>query len=180
MPRGLTAIPALRAAGVNVAAGADNLQDPFNPVGRACPFETAGLMIMAAHDLPDQAWRSVSDAPARAMGRRAELAVGAGADLVAQLGPNTAILITRGPHGMSLFEPQRPVMHIPAQAREVYDVTGAGDTVAGTMALTLAVGGNLETASRLATLAAAIVVAKVGTATCTHAELQASRDKTGW
>ena len=42
MPRGLTAVKALRAAGVVVAAGADNLQDPFNPMGRACPFETAG------------------------------------------------------------------------------------------------------------------------------------------
>ena len=52
MPRGLTAVAALREAGVNVAAGADNLQDPFNPVGRACPFETAGLMIMAAHLTP--------------------------------------------------------------------------------------------------------------------------------
>ncbi len=60
MPRGLTAVAALRAAGVNVAAGADNLQDPFNPVGRACPFETAGLMIMAAHHLPAEAWRAVS------------------------------------------------------------------------------------------------------------------------
>lgn len=104
----------------------------------------------------------------------------AGADLVAEFGPNTAILITRGPHGMSLFEPNCPAIHIPAQAREVYDVTGAGDTVAGTMALTLAVGGTLETASRLATLAAAIVVAKVGTATCTHDELQAAHDKMGW
>ncbi len=60
VPRGLTAISSLRTAGVNVGAGADNLQDPFNPVGRACPFETAGLMIMAAHDLPAQAWKSVS------------------------------------------------------------------------------------------------------------------------
>jgi cytosine deaminase len=97
MPRGLTAIPALRAAGVNVAAGADNLQDPFNPVGRACPFETAGLMIMAAHDLPDQAWRSVSDAPARAMGRRAELEVGAGADLVAVRAATVREAIAFGP-----------------------------------------------------------------------------------
>jgi len=61
MPRGLTAVAALRAAGVNVAAGADNLQDPFNPVGRACPFETAGLMIMSGHLLPDDAWASVTD-----------------------------------------------------------------------------------------------------------------------
>lgn len=97
MPRGLTAIPALRAAGVNVAAGADNLQDPFNPVGRACPFETAGLMIMAAHDLPDQAWRSVSEAPARALGRRAELAVGAPADLVAVRAATVREAIAFGP-----------------------------------------------------------------------------------
>ena len=57
MPRALTAVKALRAAGVNVAAGADNLQDPFNPVGRGDPLETAGLMIMAAHLLPDDALR---------------------------------------------------------------------------------------------------------------------------
>jgi cytosine/creatinine deaminase len=97
MPRGLTAIPALRAAGANVAAGADNLQDPFNPVGRACPFETAGLMIMAAHDLPDQAWRSVSEAPAKALGRRAELAVGAPADLVAVRAATVREAIAFGP-----------------------------------------------------------------------------------
>ena len=76
MPRGLTAIATLREAGVNVAAGADNLQDPFNPVGRACPFETAGLMVMAAHDLPVQAWQSVSSDAATVMGRRAEVAAG--------------------------------------------------------------------------------------------------------
>lgn len=97
MPRGLTAISALRAAGANVAAGADNLQDPFNPVGRACPFETAGLMIMAAHDLPDQAWRSVSEAPAKALGRRAELAVGAPADLVAVRAATVREAIAFGP-----------------------------------------------------------------------------------
>ena len=68
MPRGLTAVAALRAAGVNVAAGADNLQDPFNPVGRACPFETAGLMIMSVHDLPAVAWSAVTDASRRTLG----------------------------------------------------------------------------------------------------------------
>ena len=85
MPRGLTAVAALRAAGVNVAAGADNLQDPFNPVGKACPFETAGLMIMAAHLLPDEAWNSVSAAAASlALGRPAAgVMAGASAHLVA-------------------------------------------------------------------------------------------------
>ncbi|MGL6075585.1 MAG: D-glycero-beta-D-manno-heptose-7-phosphate kinase [Fimbriiglobus sp.] len=103
----------------------------------------------------------------------------AGADLLAQLGPKTSILITRGPHGMSLFEPGNKTFHIPTLAREVYDVTGAGDTVAGTMTLTLAVGGNLEQACQLATHAAAIVVGKVGTATCSLAELQAALGEEG-
>lgn len=68
MPRGVTAVKALRAAGVNVAAGADNLQDPFNPVGRGDPLETAGLMIMTAHVLPADALDMVSTAARRAMG----------------------------------------------------------------------------------------------------------------
>jgi cytosine/creatinine deaminase len=97
MPRGLTAISTLRAAGVNVAAGADNLQDPFNPVGRACPFETAGLMVMAAHDLPVQAWRSVSSDAAEVMGRKAEIAVGAEANLIAVRGATVREAIAFGP-----------------------------------------------------------------------------------
>ena len=97
----------------------------------------------------------------------------AGRDLLALLGPTTAILITRGPQGMSLFTPNGDAFHVPTSAREVYDVTGAGDTVAGTMAVTLAVGGGLEAACELATAAAAVVVGKVGTATCSLAELRA-------
>lgn len=69
MPRGLTAVKALRDAGVNVAAGADNLQDPFNPMGRGDPLETASLMVMAAHLLPEQALHSISAAPRRLMNR---------------------------------------------------------------------------------------------------------------
>ena len=57
MPRGLTAVRALRDAGVVVAAGADNLQDPFNPLGRACPFETAALMVLTAHLTPAEPGR---------------------------------------------------------------------------------------------------------------------------
>jgi cytosine deaminase len=97
MPRGLTAVNALRAAGVNVGAGADNLQDPFNPLGRACPFETAGLMIMAAHDLPAQAWKSVSTDAARVMGRRAEIVPGAPANLVAVRADTLREAIAFGP-----------------------------------------------------------------------------------
>ncbi len=60
VPRGLTAVAALRAAGVRVAAGADNLQDPFNPLGRGDPLEIAGMMVLAAHLSPEDAVRSVS------------------------------------------------------------------------------------------------------------------------
>ena len=60
VPRGLTAVHALRAAGVHVAAGADNLQDPFNPVGRGDALETAGLMITVGHLLPEEAMATVT------------------------------------------------------------------------------------------------------------------------
>ena len=68
MPRGLTAVRALHEAGVTVAAGADNLQDPFNPVGRGDPLETAALMVLSTHLLPHQALESISSAPRQVMG----------------------------------------------------------------------------------------------------------------
>ncbi len=90
MPRGLTAVRALRAAGVVVAAGADNLQDPFNPLGRGCPFDTAALMIMAAHLLPANAWAAVTDAARVAVGTATtSVAPGEPADLLAA--PATSI-----------------------------------------------------------------------------------------
>jgi cytosine deaminase len=83
MPRALTAIRALREAGANVAAGADNLQDPFNLVGRADCLETAALMVMAGHLLPDDAYHTVSGAVRAAMGLpRAGTNVGDIADLM--------------------------------------------------------------------------------------------------
>jgi len=84
MPRGVTAVRALMAAGVTVCAGADNLQDPFNPLGRGDPLETAGLMIATAHLLPDQALDSVTSQVYAALGRdMPELEVGRLASLVA-------------------------------------------------------------------------------------------------
>lgn len=68
MPRGLTAVNALLEAGALVAAGADNVQDPFNLVGRSDPLETAALMVMAGHRLPDDAYDMVSNHPRAAMG----------------------------------------------------------------------------------------------------------------
>lgn len=85
-----------------------------------------------------------------------------------------AVLITRGPEGMSLFHRDAEPVHIPTEAREVYDVSGAGDTVVATLALALAVGEPLERAARLANRAAGIVVGKLGVATLTPDELNAS------
>jgi D-beta-D-heptose 7-phosphate kinase/D-beta-D-heptose 1-phosphate adenosyltransferase len=85
----------------------------------------------------------------------------------------SALLITRGSEGMSLFRPGEPAVHIPTLARHVFDVTGAGDTVASVLALGLAAGGSLEDSMDLANRAASLVVAKVGTATVTLDELLA-------
>ena len=83
MPRGLTAVRALREAGVDVAAGSDNLQDPFNPIGRGDPLEAAGLMVLAAHLLPDDAFGSVTSVARSVLGvAPAGPTVGASADLM--------------------------------------------------------------------------------------------------
>jgi D-glycero-beta-D-manno-heptose-7-phosphate kinase len=82
-----------------------------------------------------------------------------------------AILISRGEHGMCLFRRNRPPQSFPTAAREVFDVTGAGDTVLAVAALALGCGGSLEEAALLANLGAGVVVGKVGTATVDRAEL---------
>ncbi|MBI5286984.1 MAG: D-glycero-beta-D-manno-heptose-7-phosphate kinase [Deltaproteobacteria bacterium] len=97
----------------------------------------------------------------------------AGKVLLDIVGSN-AILITRGEHGMSLFEGYEKVTHLPTVAREVYDVTGAGDTVIGAIALALAVGATMKEAAVVANYAAGIVVGKVGTAAVTPKELEAA------
>ena len=81
------------------------------------------------------------------------------------------VLITRGEKGMLLLRQEGPSLAISATAREVFDVTGAGDTVAATLALALAAGGTMEEAALLSNRAAGVVVGKVGTATLTVPEL---------
>jgi rfaE bifunctional protein kinase chain/domain len=83
-----------------------------------------------------------------------------------------AILITRGEEGMVLFEREGDVTNVPTVAKEVYDVTGAGDTVISAMTLALAAGSDFAAAAVVANYAAGIVVGKVGTATVTPEELQ--------
>jgi D-beta-D-heptose 7-phosphate kinase/D-beta-D-heptose 1-phosphate adenosyltransferase len=83
------------------------------------------------------------------------------------------VLITRGEHGMSLFTADAPRFDVPAVARTVYDVSGAGDTVVAV--LTLALAGNVPAAAatQLANFAAGAVVEKLGTATATPREIVA-------
>ncbi len=81
------------------------------------------------------------------------------------------VLITRGEHGLSLLSENNSLLHIPTVAREVYDVTGAGDTVIATLALAIAAGAQVAEAAGIANHAAGIVVGKVGTATASRAEL---------
>jgi len=81
------------------------------------------------------------------------------------------LVITRGEEGIAIFEPHQEPLLVPTVAKEVYDVTGAGDTVIGTMALALGAEASVIEAARLANYAAGIVVGKVGTATVTQAEL---------
>ena len=85
-----------------------------------------------------------------------------------------AVLITRGPDGMSLFEKSGRTTHLPTVAREVFDVTGAGDTVVSVVALALAAGADYPEACYLANHAAGVVIREVGTATCPPGELRAS------
>jgi rfaE bifunctional protein kinase chain/domain len=86
-----------------------------------------------------------------------------------------SLLVTRGADGMTLFE-RGGRLHVPAQAREVSDVSGAGDTVIATLAAMLAAGSDMPNAVRAANRAAGIVVGKFGTAVVQPSELFAARD----
>jgi rfaE bifunctional protein kinase chain/domain len=103
-------------------------------------------------------WSSEQDLQARVDRLRTELGL-------------EALLLTRSEEGMSLFS-AAGVVHEPALAREVFDVSGAGDTVIATMAVMLASGQSLEQAMRWANRAAGVVVGKLGTATCSLEELR--------
>jgi D-beta-D-heptose 7-phosphate kinase/D-beta-D-heptose 1-phosphate adenosyltransferase len=98
-----------------------------------------------------------------------------GRKILALLGCEAA-LITRGEHGMSLFRRRKTPLHIATAAREVFDVTGAGDTVIATLALARAAGADLGAAAWLANFAAGVVVGKLGTATVAPQELLAAVD----
>lgn len=102
-------------------------------------------------------WKDERDLKQRAQALRAKLGL-------------EALLLTRGEEGMTLFTRAKSTS-IAAQAREVFDVTGAGDTVIGALAVMLAAGASLDSAVRIANRAAGIVVGKLGTAAASRAEL---------
>lgn len=97
----------------------------------------------------------------------------AAAELLLQKVGCQAVLITRGEAGMALLEKGKELVSIPTTAREVFDVTGAGDTVIAVLALGLAAGAPYGEAAALANIAAGVVVGKVGTATVSQEELLA-------
>jgi len=107
-------------------------------------------------------WKSAREFAERAMQLRRRLKV-------------EALLVTQGEEGMTLFS-RDGRFHVPAQAREVSDVSGAGDTVIATLAVMLAAGGNFGGAVRIANRAAGIVVGKFGTAVVRPEELFAKQD----
>lgn len=102
-------------------------------------------------------WTDEADLAARVETLRADLGL-------------DALLLTRSEQGMTLFD-ANGAMHVAAQAREVYDVSGAGDTVIATLAVMLAAGAPISDAVRTANRAAGIVVGKLGTAVATREEL---------
>jgi D-glycero-beta-D-manno-heptose-7-phosphate kinase len=106
------------------------------------------------------AWASEADLRQRAQALREQLKL-------------SALLVTRSEEGMTLFDDQGH-LHVAAQAREVFDVTGAGDTVIATLAALLAAGLGLRAALPWANKAGGIVVGKFGTATCSYQELFAT------
>jgi D-glycero-beta-D-manno-heptose-7-phosphate kinase len=99
----------------------------------------------------------------------------AGARILKLVGCEAA-LVTRGEHGMSLFERDKRPAHVKTAAREVFDVTGAGDSVIATVALALCAGARLAEAAVLANYAAGVVVGKLGTATASPEEVLAAAE----
>ena len=110
MPRGIAPIDVLRANGVVVAGGGDNVQDPFNPMGRSDPLETAALLVMAAHQRPDDAVALVTDGARRALGvPLVDVKVGSVADLVAVDAGSIREALAEAPAARRVFRAGREV-----------------------------------------------------------------------
>ncbi len=148
-------LPAAEAAGVPVLVDPKLRNfDAYRPATLVTPNHHEALRVTGTEDDTDEG-----------VARAAR-------EIRARLGCRS-VLITRGERGMMLLEDGGPT-YVPTAAREVYDVTGAGDTVIATLAASLASGASLVEAAMLANHAAGVVVGKVGTATSTDQELLAS------
>jgi D-beta-D-heptose 7-phosphate kinase / D-beta-D-heptose 1-phosphate adenosyltransferase len=101
----------------------------------------------------------------------------AGAQEILRQGICSSMVVTRGKHGMTVVKQDGTAVHLPTVAREVYDVSGAGDTAVATLSLALAAGADIESAARLANIAAGIVVGKYGTASVTTGEIVATLEQ---
>lgn len=143
------------------AAGLPVLVDPKTP--NPARYRGATLMTPNMAELETMVGPCPDDATLLEKGR----------SLISQL-EHDALLVTRGEQGMTLILPDRPVLHLPSHAREVYDVTGAGDTVISVLAAGLAVGMTLEDGTRLSNLAAGLAVSRQGTAAISAADLRRS------
>jgi D-beta-D-heptose 7-phosphate kinase/D-beta-D-heptose 1-phosphate adenosyltransferase len=155
----------LEAAG---AAGIPSGLDPRNPALRVpgitvvTPNRKEAFQIARLPDPGPAPW-PLEDAPLRAAARR----------LLRHWVPRH-LLITLGPQGMLIAGSSRRPVHVPTRAREVFDVSGAGDTVIAVCILALAAGAEIVEAAEIANYAAGVVVGKMGTATCTPDELLAA------
>lgn len=119
-PRGLTAVEALTDAGAAVAAGADNVQDPFNLVGRSDPLETAALMVMAGHRLPADAFDMVSNTARQVMGLApVNFEPGDPADLVAIDAPSVRGAVADAPMSRRVYRGGRLVASADQQTRVI-------------------------------------------------------------
>jgi cytosine/creatinine deaminase len=116
-PRGLTALRPLLTAGATLAAGADNIQDPFNTMGRGDPMETASLLVMAGHLLPDEAYLAISRGSRRALHRPSAagttVAAGDPAELLAIASPTLRAAIADAPPGRMVVHRGRFVVNGP-------------------------------------------------------------------
>ncbi len=131
-----------------------------------------GLDVITPNHLEAEAAMGIVDLNGQERGKEALIA-SAAADLLKNC-DFKCLLITRGERGMNLFTRDGENVHIPAMGKEVFDVTGAGDTVIGIFALSMAAGAAYREAAYLANKAAGIVVGKIGTATVTAEELKNS------
>jgi D-beta-D-heptose 7-phosphate kinase/D-beta-D-heptose 1-phosphate adenosyltransferase len=130
------------------------------------PYRGATLVTPNRQELALACGRDIARA-------RSEVLTAAGFDLMGRHGLKN-LLITRSEEGMTLLASDGAVTHLPARAKEVFDVSGAGDTVVAAVAASLAAGLTLADGAVLATAAAGVVVGKVGTASATPGEILAA------